>query len=585
MQSNEIRKKFFNFFMQRGHAIVPSSSLIPDDPSVLLTTAGMQQFKKYYTGEQDSMKDFGALSTASIQKSFRTSDIDEVGDESHLTFFEMAGNFSFGGYGKRESINYAYEFITKIMNLPISYVTVFGGSHGVLKDEESQRIWNELGVQDVRAEGIEDVFWGPTGTSGPCGPTTEIYCKNVSGKDIEIWNIVFNEFFYSGSRDELLTGSDKSLERLQISGVDTGMGLERLAMISQGVPTIFDTDLFSDICAQFPSSLGVREHRIIADHARGACFLISDGVRPSNKDRGYVLRRLLRRIIVFEHLAGERLNLFSAIAPLFVGAYREAYPELNVGIILDEWEKEKAKFLKTLKLGLKELSRREAIDAEIAFKLYESYGLPYEIIKEVAADRASQLSRLAFEREFEKHQEISRAGLEKKFGGHGLLLDTGELKAKDAEELAVVTRLHTATHVLQQALRMVLGEEVHQAGSDITAQRTRFDFTFHRKLTPEEILQTEHIINDTIKKDLPVSYKELPKDEAIQTGALYVFREKYPSLVKVYFVGNTLQSAFSKEFCGGPHVAHTGEIGFVKIVKEEACSAGVRRIRAALLAS
>ncbi|MBI4272776.1 alanine--tRNA ligase, partial [Candidatus Uhrbacteria bacterium] len=570
MHANEIRQKFLEFFKERGHAIVPSSSLIPDDPSVLLTTAGMQQFKKYYTGEADAMKDFGYPSTVSVQKSFRTSDIDEVGDESHLTFFEMLGNFSFGGYFKKESIQYAHEFITKVMNLSISYVTVFEGSHGVAKDEESTQIWRDLGVTDIREEGINDVFWGPTGTSGPCGPTTEMYCKNVQGKDIEVWNIVFNEFFYPGSRDELLLGSDKKLERVKTPGVDTGMGLERLAMISQGVPTIFETDLFSDLFGIFPSSLGVREHRIIADHARGACFLISDGVRPSNKERGYVLRRLLRRMVVFEHLAGEAMDLFRSLAPLIAGTYHQSYGELHLATILDEWDKEKAKFLKTVKLGLKELAKCASIDAVAAFKLYESYGLPYEIIKEVGGTRAHDLSRAGFEKEFVKHQEISRAGLEKKFGGHGLLLDTGELKAKDEAELRIVTRLHTTTHILQQALREVLGQEVHQAGSDITAERTRFDFTFHRKMMPEEILRTEEMINDVIAKDLPVFYAELPKDEAAHTGALFFFREKYPDIVKVYYVGNTIADAFSKEFCGGPHVAHTGEIGRVKIVKEEA---------------
>ncbi len=582
MNANEIRQKFLDFFKERGHAVVSSSSLIPDDPSVLLTTAGMQQFKKYYTGEADAIKDFGYLSTASVQKSFRTSDIDEVGDESHLTFFEMLGNFSFGGYFKKEAIQYAYDFITKVMNLPISYVTVFEGSHGVEKDEGSKQIWRDLGVTDVREEGINDVFWGPTGTSGPCGPTTEIYCKNVQGKDIEIWNIVFNEFFYPGTRDELLSGSDKKLEPLKIPGVDTGMGLERLAMISQGVSTIFETDLFSDLFGAFPSSLGIREHRIIADHARAACFLISDGVRPSNKERGYVLRRLLRRIVVFEHLATEAMNLFASLAPLIVGAYHHAYGELHLATILDEWDKEKAKFLKTVKHGLKELAKCPAIDAATAFKLYESYGLPYEIIKEVGGDRAKNLSRTEFEKEFAKHQEISRAGLEKKFGGHGLLLDTGELKAKDETELQIVTRLHTTTHILQQALREVLGPEVHQAGSDITAERTRFDFTFHRKVTPEEILKTEEMINEVIKHDLPVAFTELPKEEAAKTGALFFFKEKYPDIVKVYYVGSSVQDAFSKEFCGGPHVTHTGTIGRIKILKEEACSAGVRRIRAVL---
>jgi alanyl-tRNA synthetase len=580
MNSQDIRRKFLEYFKDRDHAVVPSSSLIPDDPSVLLTTAGMQQFKKYYTGEADAQKDFGSPNTVTVQKSFRTSDIDEVGDESHLTFFEMLGNFSFGGYFKKEAITWAHEFITRCMGLPISYVTIFQGSDAVPKDEESRKVWHNLGVTDIREEGMDDVFWGPTGTSGPCGPTTEIYCRNAQGKDIEVWNIVFNQFFCTGSRESLAAGNAE-LRPLEIPGIDTGMGLERLVMISQNTRTIFETDLFSDVMAQLPDSMDERSKRIVADHARALCFLLADGVRPSNKERGYVLRRLMRRIIVLEHLAGEqRINLVKECIPVIVGQYHGAYPELHVDVLLDEWDTEKAKFLKTLKNGLKELSKLALIDDAVAFKLYESYGLPYEIIKEMGHGRAAHLSRAGFEEEFKKHQEISRAGAEKKFGGHGLLLDTGELKAADERELAIVTRLHTATHLLQTALRNVVGPEVKQAGSDIAVERTRFDFSFHRKLTPDEIKAVENEVNEIVRQDLPMQYVQLPIDEAKKTGALFFFREKYPEHVKVYFAGKTLEDAYSKEFCGGPHVTHTGEIGHVKIIKEEACSAGVRRIRA-----
>jgi len=580
MTSSDIRKKFLEYFQEHGHAVVSSSSLLPDDPSVLLTTAGMQQFKKYYTGEADAMKDFGSVSTASIQKSFRTSDIDEIGDESHLTFFEMLGNFSFGGYFKKEAITLSFEFITKVMELPISYVTIFKGSDTVPKDEESREIWQRLGVEDIREEGMDDVFWGPTGTSGPCGPTTEIYCRNAQGNDIEIWNIVFNQFLCDGSRDALIAGKAK-LEPLKTPGIDTGMGLERLTMISQNTSTIFDTDLFSEIISLMPAGMDDRSKRIVADHSRAMCFLISDGIRPSNKERGYILRRLMRRAIVIEHQAGDqRITLIRDLIPVIVGAYHGDYPELHIGTIFDEWDKEKAKFLKTLKNGLKELAKLSVIDNEAAFKLYESYGLPYEIIKEMGDARAMNLSHAGFELEFQKHQEISRAGVEKKFGGHGLLLDTGELKASDEQELKIVTRLHTATHLLQTALRTVLGPEVSQKGSDITVERTRFDFSFNRKVAPEELKAVEDIVNDQIAHDLPVQYVELPIDEAKKTGALYYFKEKYPENVKVYFVGDSLESAFSKEFCGGPHVTHTGAVGKVKIIKEEACSAGVRRIRA-----
>lgn len=579
MKSQHIREKFTQYFKDRGHAIVPSSSLIPDDPSVLLTTAGMQQFKKYYTGEADAVEDFGSKSTASIQKSFRTSDIDEVGDESHLTFFEMLGNFSFGGYFKREAITYAHEFITMIMELPISYVTIFQGSASVPKDEESRAIWQELGVHDIREEGMDDVFWGPTGSSGPCGPTTEIYCKNAQGKDIEIWNIVFNQFLCSGSRDELTAGNAE-LKSLDVPGIDTGMGLERLAMISQNTKTIFETDLFAPLMDLIPASMDENTRRIAADHCRAIAFLLSDGVRPSNKERGYILRRLLRRVIVHEHQSQE--EKFDALRVLgrIVDIYGAWYSALDGSVIQEEFSKEKEKFLKTLQKGLKELDKLQTIDATAAFKLYESYGLPYEIIKEFGQSRAAQLTRYDFDEAFKKHQDISRAGLEKKFGGHGLLLDTGELKASDENELKIVTRLHTATHLLHKALRDVLGTDVHQQGSDITVERTRFDFTFNRKLTDEELRKIEAIVNSAVEADLSVQYVELPIEEARATGALHFFKEKYPDRVKVYYVGATLDEAFSKEFCGGPHVTHTGEIGRITIVKEEACSAGVRRIRA-----
>lgn len=574
---------------------MPSSSLVPDDPSVLLTTAGMQQFKKYYTGELDAMKDFGAKSTASVQKSFRTSDIDEVGDERHLTFFEMLGNFSFGGYFKKEAIEYAHEFVTKEMGLVISYVSVFEGKAdiGVPKDEESIAIWKSLGMKDIREEGMADVFWGPTGSSGPCGPTTEIYCKNAAGQDIEVWNIVFNQFFFPGSREELEAGSPsqisqsgtsedkfrKKLEPLKTPGVDTGMGLERLVMSVQNTKTIFETDLFSPITALLPDNMAERTKRVIADHMRGSVFLISDGVRPSNKGAGYILRRLLRRAIVHAYLASEVGLDFEGIIRKIVDIYSGAYSELNAAAVHQVFHEENEKFQKTMRNGLKELNRLEIIEATAAFKIFETHGLPYEIIKELGGKKAAGLKRKDFEEEFKKHQEISRAGATAKFGGHGLILDTGELKAGNEEELKKATRLHTATHMLQAALRQVLGPEVQQTGSDITAERTRFDFTFSRKLTAEEVKKVEDIVNEKIKEDLPMQKVVMPKEEAIQTGALFFFKEKYPDPVNVYFIGKDLKHAFSKEFCGGPHVARTGELVHFKIAKEEAVGAGVRRIR------
>jgi alanyl-tRNA synthetase len=578
MESQEIRKKFLDFFEKRGHKIVPSSSLIPDDPSVLLTTAGMQQFKKYYTGEADPIKDFGVRNTASIQKSFRTSDIDEVGDESHLTFFEMLGNFSFGGYFKEEAIRYAFEFF-KLLNLPIGFVTVFGGDGEVPADEESEKIWRNLGISKIEKRGREDNFWGPTGNEGPCGPTTEIYVKpagdNSGGVEgIEVWNIVFNEYYCR---------QNKSLDKLKQNGVDTGMGLERLSMMLQQKRNIFETDLFAPLFELLPNEISPRHQRIIVDHLRGSAFLLADGVRPSNKEAGYILRRLMRRTLVYEYLYKIPLHAYGAILHDIIHEYGMFYPELqkNNEVIREEFEKERNKFGKTIGRGIKELEKINEIDEAAAFNLYQTYGLPYEIIKELGKERAQKLRREYFDREFKKHQEISRAGQERKFGGHGLLLDTGELKAVDERELKIVTRLHTATHLLNAALRKILGPEIEQQGSDITALRTRFDFTFPRKLTPEEIRKVEEWVNEVIRRDAKVEFQEMPYDEAVKTGAIRFWREKYPPRVKVYKIYDQQSGEiFSQELCGGPHVTHTAEIGKFKITKEESSSAGVRRIRA-----
>jgi alanyl-tRNA synthetase len=584
---------------------VPSSSLLPDDPSVLLTTAGMQQFKKYYTGDLDPFttvhpnlgKPLGSRNAVSVQKSFRTSDIDEVGDESHLTFFEMLGNFSFGykpgesgspegGYFKEEAIRYAFEFITKECGLTISKVTVFEGKDtiGVPEDVESAEIWKSMDKDiHIEKQGMEDVFWGPTGTSGPCGPTTEIYCKN-KGQEIEIWNIVFNEFFFAGSREELLSGSSsKKLEKLATPGVDTGMGLERLAMISQNTGTIFETDLFMPFM-DMPDFVANSTKRIIADHGRAIVFLIADGVLPSNKDAGYILRRLMRRFIVKfrEFEPGGHYTVLGKIIEQY--QQLDAYTYLDKEKIFAVFHDELAKFEKTLHVGTRELAKMEHINAASAFNLYQSYGLPYEVIKDLSGTKAEDLKRDDFDQEFEKHQELSRAGREAKFGGHGLLLDTGELKARDEEELKKVTRLHTATHLLQAALRVVLGEGVHQDGSDITAERLRFDFTLDRRLTPDEVQHIEDWVNDVVEKDVPMECKEMPFEEAIQTGALYFTKEKYPAVVKVYSAHEANNdTVYSRELCGGPHVTHTGDVGTFKILKQEAVGAGVRRIRADVL--
>lgn len=574
MTSEEVRKSFLEFFQSKDHAVVPSSSLIPDDPSVLLTTAGMQQFKKFFTGELAAIEHFKTLNTTSAQKCFRTSDIDEVGDRTHLTFFEMLGNFSFGGYFKKEAIKYAYEYVTQVLGISPERitVTVFAGDKDVPYDEESFNIWHkEIGLPAERIEkkGRSDNFWGPTGNEGPCGPTTEIYADGV-----EIWNLVFNQYYQN---------RDKTLKPLEVAGVDTGMGLERLVATIQGVEDVFQTDLFVPIIKiinEIAPHLKDKEVRIFADHLRSSIFLIADGVRPSNKEAGYILRRLLRRVLAYQTIYDVHGDLMASVWQVVKEKYGKIYPEVSEPRILEVMEAEKDKFETAIATGIKELEKHKEIGAKEAFYIYETFGLPFELVKELKPEATKNLLKSDFDREFEKHKEISRAGAEKKFGGHGLFLDTGELKAKDEAELKIVTRLHTATHLLQAALRKVLGSEVKQMGSDITAERTRFDFTFPRKLTPEEIKKIESLVNEVIQKDLPVQFVELPKEEAMETGALFFFKQKYPERVKVYYAGHSLDEAFSKEFCGGPHVTNTLTIGKFKIAKEEAVGSGVRRIRA-----
>src|SRR3989339_23203 len=564
MTHKEIRDKFIKFFQERGHKLVPSASLMPTDPSVLFTTAGMQQFKYYYTGQADATKDFGSLNTVTIQKCVRTSDIDEVGDESHLTFFEMLGNFSFGGYFKKEAIQYGHDFIVKEMGLKIDYVSVFEGDTDVPADVDSEKFWKEVDPNIViKKFGRKDNFWGPTGAEGPCGPTTEIY---VNG--LEIWNIVFNQYYQH---------TDKKLELLKVPGIDTGMGLERLAMVVQNKNNIFETDLFQSMMDQIPSGISIKIKRIIVDHSRAISFMLADNYRPSNKEAGYVLRRLMRRLITYEYLNLNTVQLnVRNILQIVCQQYRSNYLVLDENIIFNEYEYERGKFTKSLKNGLTELNKLDRLDSEKAFRLYESYGLPYEIIKEVGSDKAKDLNRENFDEEFKKHQELSRAGAEKKFGGHGIV--KGDLTAANDEELGIKTKYHTATHLLQAALRKILGDSVKQSGSDINADRLRFDFTLDRKMMTEEIKQVEDLINRAIKQDLIVNSKEMSFDEAIKSGALAFFKLKYPERVTVYTVGDK-NDYFSKEVCGGPHVQHTGEIGGIKIAKEEAVSTGIRRIR------
>ena len=565
MNSKELREKFLDFFEKKGHRVVPSSSLISTDPSVLFTTAGMQQFKPYYLGEKSP---YGS-NVASCQKCFRTSDIEEVGDERHLTFLEMLGNFSFGGYFKEEAIKLALEFLIANCKLQIDQLkfTYFKGDKEVPEDIESKRIWLKLGIPENKIVGMgrEDNFWGPTGLEGPCGPTTEIYAG-----ELEIWNLVFNEYYQD---------KEGKLTLLSQKGVDTGMGLERLAMVIQKKNSVYETDLFLPIINELRITnyelRNFRAKRIIADHVKGAVFLISEEILPSNVERGYVLRRILRRAIRYGKLLNQVKQFLIPVAQKVIEIYKDVYPEVKSkeADILTVIQNEEERFEKTLDQGLKEFEKmfeegkfRETATSGIsAFDLYQSYGFPLELTQEMVKDKGGVVDVNEFQKAFEKHQEISRAGAEKKFGGVG----------KRATYEA--TKLHTATHLLHAALRKVLGEHVRQMGSDITPQRLRFDFSHPQKLTEEEIKKVEDLVNQKIKEDLKVKKEEMSLKEALKSGALAFFKEKYPGRVTVYTIGN-----FSKEICAGPHVKRTSELGYFKIMKEESAGAGLRRIRAVL---
>lgn len=548
MTANQIREKFLKFFEERGHKILPSSSLVPEgDISVLFTTAGMQQFKAYYGAPENAVRDFGTKNVTTVQKCVRTGDIDEVGDNTHLSFFEMLGNFSFGGYGRREAIQYAYEFITKEMGLEISYVTYYEGSEHVPTDEESAKIWRELGISEdkIKKDGA-DVFWGPTGDSGPCGPTTEIYCKNASGEDLEIWNVVFNEYFCDGSREKLDKG-EANLKKMDTLGIDTGMGLERLVTIVQEKESIYDTDLFN--------KEKTKEERIVADHTKTAMFMITDGVLPGNTGRDYVLRRLIRRAVRFS-----KDPLLSQIEKV-KNIYRDIYDLDDRG----EIGKEEERFRKTLEQGLKEFEK-----GTDPFVLATTYGFPLELTQELAKEKGKEININDFNKKMEEHQKLSQTASAGMFKGG--LANTNEK----------TVRLHTAHHLLLAALQEVLGNTVKQRGSNITEDRLRIDFTFDRKMTDEEKKKVEDIVNENIKRGLTVVRREMPLFEAEKLGAEMEFGAKYPETVSVYFIEDENSNAISKEFCGGPHVSNTKDLGVFKIKKEEASSQGVRRIKAVL---
>ncbi len=535
MNSNEVRQKFLDFFEKRGHRVVPSASLVPEnDPTVLFTTAGMQQFKPYYTGVRDAMSDFGSKNTVSIQKCVRTSDIDEVGDDAHLTFFEMLGNFSFGGYWKKEAIEYAYEFITKELGLKIDYVSVFEGDSETPADNESRDIWQKIDSSLViKNHNRADNFWGPTGEEGPCGPTTEIYINGV-----EIWNIVFNEFYKT---------KEGKYETLKIKGVDTGMGLERLLVQIQKVNNVFETDLFD--------GEKTKEEKISSDHVKAALFLISDGVRPSNTGQGYILRRLIRRAVRFSK--NQLSNEIEGVKKIYKGVY-----DLSDN---NEIEKEENKFRETLSKGLKEFEK--GIDP---FILFTTYGFPIELTLELAKEKDIEIGVDDFNKKMEEHQKLSQTS------------STGMFKGGLANHEEKTVKLHTAHHLLLAGLQAVVDKNIKQRGSNITEERLRMDFLCDHKLTEDEKKKVEDWVNDKISQGLIVVHKEMPLAEAEKLGAEMEFGTKYPEIVSVYFIKDREGNYISKEFCGGPHTGSTAGLGYFRIQKEEAVSSGVRRIKAVL---
>jgi len=594
---DELRRKYIEFFKARGHAEISGKSLIPEnDPTVLFTTAGMHPLVPYLLGEPHP----AGKRLTDYQKCIRTGDIDMVGDSSHLTFFEMLGNWSLGDYFKNEAIHWSYEFLTSPEYLGIDpakiSVTVFAGDESVPRDDRSAEIWKSVGIPEERIFFLprEDNWWGPAGEIGPCGPDTEIFIDTDApvcgpdcrpgchcGKYFEIWNNVFMQYNKK---------ADGSYELLAHPCVDTGMGIERTIAMLQGKKSVYEIEAFTPILKVIESITGKtygasvgdpeidRGFRIIADHIRAATFILGDpkAVLPSNIGAGYVLRRLIRRAVRHGRKLGIDGLFLSKPAQAVIDIYKGPYPELleNASRIYEELEREEKKFLETLQKGEHEFEKilpnllknpDRIMPGRLAFKLYDTYGFPIELTEELAAEHELRVDRLGFEEAFKKHQELSRVGSEQIFKG-GL-----------ADNSEIVTRYHSATHLLHKALRLVLGNHVAQKGSNITAERLRFDFSHPAPMTPEQIAAVERIVNEQIARDLPVTMEMMPPEEAKSVGAIALFGEKYEPIVKVYTMGD-----FSKEVCGGPHVSHTGEIGKIKIIKEQSSSAGVRRIYAVL---
>lgn len=582
MEASELKRKYVEFFHSRGHKEISSASLIPEnDPTVLFTTAGMHPLVPYLMGQKHPL----GSRIVDVQKCLRTDDIDDVGDNFHNTFFEMLGNWSFGDYFKKESIEWSYEFLTgkKWLNIDPEklYVTVFSGDDDAPRDEESARIWKESGIPESRIFYLpkKDNWWGPAGETGPCGPDTEIFydtgtekcspdCKPGCGcgKYVEIWNNVFMEYKKTKS----------GFERLEQRNVDTGMGVERTAAVLQGKNSVYETELFLPVIREIRAASKKWNHvseRIIADHMRAAVFILGDhkGITPSNIGHGYILRRLIRRAIRHSRQLGISEGFVSRIAGIIIEEYGKENPELskNREFIIGEVATEEERFRKTIETGLSYFSKIEApgniISGKDAFLLFQSYGFPIEMTVELAKENGLSVDMEGFKKEYSNHQELSRKSTEGIFKSG--LQDHGEK----------TVRYHTATHLLHQALMEVLGKEAKQRGSNITPERLRFDFSFPRKLSYEEIRKVEETVNEKIKHGADVVCEEMTPEEAKKRGAIGLFDQKYGEKVSVYSVGD-----FSKEICTGPHVKNIRELGRFRIIKEEAVAAGVRRIKAVL---
>jgi len=588
--AQELRNKYLDFFKTKGHAIIPSASLVPEnDASVLFTTAGMHPLVPYLLGQQHPQ----GTRLANVQKCIRTGDIEEVGDDTHLTFFEMLGNWSLGDYFKQEAISWSFEFLTskEYLGIPLERlaVSVFAGDADAPRDEEAAEKWKSLGISPSRIAFLpKENNWWIAGTTGPCGPDTEMFywiddgapapenfqATSEDKRWVEIWNDVFMQFNKQ---------ADGRLELLEKKNVDTGMGLDRTLAVLNGQASVYDTELFKPLFEvvglknEILSNDEVRKARVILDHIRASVFIVGDGVEPSNKDRGYVLRRLLRRSLVFGRLLNLQHTWLKAVVGQVITAYASAYPYLveDSERIFGVVENEQKKFETTLEKGLKEFEKRikqeQPVTGTDAFNLYQTYGFPWELTQELAENAGQTVQKTEFEQEFKKHQELSRTA------------SAGQFKGGLASHSEKIVRLHTATHLLNAALRQVLGDGVSQKGSNITEERTRFDFTHGQKMTKEEIESVEAIANDWVARDLTVKKETMSLEAARKQGAIGVFGEKYPDTVSVYTVFDPKsEEIVSSEFCGGPHVEHTGVIGKLKILKEEASSAGVRRIKATI---